>query len=345
MNGIMKWFVHNPVAANLLMVMLVIGGLVGLQKVGKESFPSITPHQIEVSVVYLGAGPEEVEERIIIRIEEAVYDLDGVKRVWGTAREGIGFVTIEGLDNYDMQKLLNDVKARVDSINTFPRLSERPMVSQPVFNNAVMRVAIAADLPEAELKEMGRRIRNEMAALKGVARVELNGIRPYEISIEVDEFTLQKYGLSFNDVAQAISRSSVNMPAGKVDNESGNIQIMTRGQSYTGADFENIVVLRNEDGTRVLLSDVAKVVDGFTEDKFMAHINRKNAILLNVNTGENPNVVAVSEAVTKYVEEELKPSLPDGVEAVIWDDQSEGFKSRASTLISNGLGGLALVFI
>ncbi|VAV91082.1 Acriflavin resistance protein [hydrothermal vent metagenome] len=345
MNGIMKWFVHNPVAANLLMFMLVIGGLVGLQKVGKESFPSISPHQIEVSVVYLGAGPEEVEERIIIRIEEAVYDLDGVKRVRGTAREGIGFVTIEGLDDYDIQKLLNDVKARVDSINTFPRLSERPRVSQPVFNNAVMRIAIAADLPEAELKEMGRRIRNEMAALKGVARVELNGIRPYEISIEVDEFTLQKYGLSFNDVAQAISRSSVNMPAGKVDNESGNIQIMTRGQSYTGADFEKIVVLRNEDGTRVLLSDVAKVVDGFTEDKFMAHINRKNAVLLNVNTGENPNVVAVSEVVTKYVEEELRPSLPDGVEAVIWDDQSKGFKSRASTLINNGLSGLVLVFI
>ena len=345
MRGIMKWFVHNSVAANLLMLMLVVGGLVGLQRVSKESFPSVSPHILRVSVAYLGAGPEEVEERIVIRIEEAIYDLDGVKRLRSTAREGVGTVTVEAVDDYDMQKLLNEVKARVDAINTFPRLSERPIVRQPTFNNSVMRLALAADIPEAELKEMGREIRNELAALKGVSRVELEAIRPYEISIEIDEFTLQKYGLTFDDVAQAISRTSVNMPAGKVDNESGNIQIMTRGQRYKGVDFENIVVLRNEDGTRVLLSDVANVIDGFSEDKFMAHINRKNAVLLNVNVGENPNVIAISKAVTDYVENTLRPRLPEGAEVIIWSDESAGFKSRAYTLISNGLSGLVLVFL
>ncbi|VAX05190.1 Acriflavin resistance protein [hydrothermal vent metagenome] len=345
MSGIMKWFIHNPIAANLMLFLLIIGGLIGLQKVSKESFPSVRPNQIEVSVVYLGAGPEEVEERIVIRIEEAVYDLEGVKRVRSTAREGIGFVTIEAVDDYDMQRLLNDVKSRVDSINTFPRLSERPNISQPIFNNSVMQIALAADLPEAELKELGRRVRNEIAALKGVNRVELNAIRPYEISIEIDEFNLQKYGLSFDDVAQAISRTSVNMPAGKVDNEAGNIQIMTRGQSYTGEDFENIVVLQDAGGTRVLLKDVANVVDGFSEDRFEAHINRKNAVLLNVNVGETPNVTEISKVVTDYVENTLRPSLPDGVEAVIWNDQATGFKSRANTLISNGIGGLILVFL
>ncbi len=345
MSNIMKWFVHNPVAANLLMLFLVVGGFVGLQEVGKESMPSISPSQIEVSVVYLGAGPEEVEERIIIRIEEALYDLEGVKHVYSTAREGIGFVTIEAIDDYDIQKLLNEVKSRVDSINTFPRLSERPMVSQPVYNNEVIRLALAADIPEGELKEMARGIRNEMAGLKGVSRVEVNAIRPYEISIEVDEYTLQKYGLSFDDISRAISRTSVNMPAGKVDNESGNIQIMTRGQGYTGKDFEEVVVLRNEDGTRVLLRDIANVVDGFTEDKFVAHINRKKAVLLNVMVGENPNVLAISRAVTDYVENTLKPKLPEGVEVIIWNDQSKGFESRANTLINNGISGLILVFL
>jgi len=344
MSGIMKWFVHNPVAANLLMFLLIIGGLVGLQQVSKESFPNIRPNQIEVSVAYLGAGPEEVEERIVIRIEEAVYDLEGVKRLRSVAREGVGLVTIEAVDGYDMQRLLNDVKSRVDSINTFPRLSERPNISQPIFNNPVVRMALAADLPEAELKEMGRRVRNEIAALKGVSRVELSAIRPYEISIEIDEYNLQKYGLSFDDVAQAISRRSINMPAGKVDNEAGIIQIMTRGQSYKGEDFENIVVIRSEDGTRVLLKDVANVIDGFSDERFEAHINRKNAVLLNVNAGEAPNVVAISKAVTDYVENTLRPGLPEGVEAVIWDDRSKGFKSRANTLITNGLGGLVLVF-
>jgi len=345
MNNIIKWFVHNPIAANLMMLIILIGGLVGLQKVGKESFPSISPHEINVSVAYLGAGPEEVEERILIRIEEAIYDLDGVKHIRSYANEGSGFVVVEAIDDYDMQKLLNEVKARVDSINTFPRLSERPVVSQPVYNNSVVQLAIAADMPERELKELGRKVRNDIAALKGISRVNLDAVRPYEISIEINEYNLQKYGLTFDDVANAISRTSVNMPAGKVDNESGNIQIMTRGQSYTGDDFKKIVVLRNEDGTRILLEDVATVVDGFSEDKLMAHINRKNAVLLDVNVGEHPNVIAISKIVTDYVENTLKPSLPEGAEAIIWIDQSKGFKSRANTLISNGLSGLALVFL
>ncbi|NOZ43318.1 MAG: efflux RND transporter permease subunit, partial [Alphaproteobacteria bacterium] len=345
MNNIIKWFVHNPVAANLLMFVLIVGGLVGFQNVGKESYPTIRPQQVDVSMAYPGASPEEVEQRILIRIEEAVYNLEGIKHVRSTAREGIGYVTIDGIDGYDMQKLLNNVKARIDAINTFPKLSRRPLISQPLFNNTVVNMALASNMPEAELKELGRKVRNALAKIKGVSRVELQATRPYEISIEINEFNLQKYGLTFDDVANAISRSSINMPAGKIDNESGNIQIMTRGQDYRGKDFKNIVVLRREDGTRILLKDVATVVDGFSEDKFMAHINRKNAVLLDINSGENPNVIAISKAVTDYVNNTLKPTLPKGVEAVIWNDMSTGFKSRANTLIRNGLSGLALVFI
>ncbi|MCF8475075.1 MAG: efflux RND transporter permease subunit [Emcibacter sp.] len=344
MNNIVSWFVNNPVAANLLMILLLIGGIVGLQKIDKESFPSIDGSEIHVDVFYLGAGPEEVEERIIIRIEEAVYDLEGVKHIISRANEGFGNVVIEAVDDYDMQKLLNEVKARVDSINTFPRLSERPVVSQPLFSQPVVQIALAGNIPEADLKELSRNVRNELATLKGVNQVSLDGTRPYEISIEIDEYNLQKYGLTFDQIAQAISRSSVNMPAGKVDNETGNIQIMTRGQGYTGKDFEDIVVLHNQDGTRVLLKDVAKVVDGFSDDKFSGHVNRKNAVLIHVETTVNPNVVTVSENVTDYIENTLKPKLPKDVEAIIWNDQSKGFKSRASTLINNGLSGLVLVF-
>lgn len=345
MNNIVKWFVHNPVASNLLMTVLLIGGLVGTMQIGKESWPSVKPNFVEVSVKYLGAGPEEVEERIVIRIEEAVYDLEGIKRITSRAREGVGTVVVEAIDDYDIQKLLNEIKSRVDSINTFPGLSERPIVSQWRFTNPVMDMAIVAELPEAEMKELGRTIRNGLAALPGVSRVEIHGSRPYEISIEISDNQLQKYGLTFDEVARAISRTSVNMPAGKVDNEAGKIQIMTRGQAYTGDDFENIVVLRNVDGTRVLLKDVATVVDGFTEDEFMAHINGKNAVRFMVHSGENPNVVAISKTILEYAEETLKPNLPEGVELVITSDNSEGFSSRASTLVTNGLSGLLLVFV
>jgi len=345
MNDIVKWFVNNPVASNLLMAVLLIGGIVGTVQIGKESWPSVKPNFVEVTVNYLGAGPEEVEERIVIRIEEAIYDLEGIKRITARAREGVGSVVVEAIDDYDIQKLLNEIKSRVDSINTFPGLSERPIVSQWRFTNEVISLAIVADLPEAEMKELGRKTRNELAALPGVSTVEINGSRPYEISIEISENQLQKYGLTFDEVASSISRTSVNMPAGKVDNEAGKIQIMTRGQAYTGEDFENIVVLRNEDGTRVLLKDVATVVDGFTEDEFMAHVNGKKAVMFQVHSAENPNVVAISRAVLDYMEEKLKPGLPEGVDAVLVNDNSEGFSSRASTLLNNGLSGLALVFV
>lgn len=345
MNGLVKWFVDNPVAANLLMLTIVVGGLFGLYKVGKETEPSVRPQIIEIEMSYLGAGPEEVEERILIRIEEAIYDIEGIKKITSRAREGMGQVTVEGVDDYDMQKLLNEVKARVDSINTFPKLSERPTISQPQWNNRIMELSLSSDLPEEELKEYARVVRNEVATLDGVSQVKLDAVRPYEISIEIDEYNLQKYGLSFDDVAQAISRSSINMPAGKIDNKSGNIQLMTRGQAYRGKDFEDIVVLRNSDGTQVLVRDVANVVDGFADVRFSAHVNRKNAVLIEINVGENPNVLKVSEEVRDYVENTLKPKLPEGIDAVIWLDMSEGFKSRATTLINNGLSGLALVFI
>ena len=344
MSNLVKWFVDNPVAANLLMMMLVVGGLFGVVKIGKESFPSLAPHQIEVGVSYLGAGPEEVEERILIRIEEAVYDLEGIKHIYSTAREGYGEVTIEAVDDYDMSKMLNEVKSRVDAINTFPALSERPQVSQPLFKNSVVQLALSGDIPERDLKELGRRVRDELALLKGVSNVDLQAVRPYEISIEVTEEKLREYGLSFDDVANAISRTSVNMPAGKVDNDAGKIQIMTRGQGYVGEDFEDIVVLRNADGTQVLVRDIATVVDGFTEDRFNARINGHKAVLFEVNSGENPNVVAIAHEVRTYVDEKLKPSLPEGVQAVLWLDNSEGFKSRANMLVSNGLSGLVLVF-
>ena len=345
MSGIVRWFVNNAVAANLLMIFLIVGGLIGVSQIGKEAFPSIKPNEIEVYVNYLGAGPEEVEERIVIRIEEAVYDLDGIERIRSRSREGFGMVWIEAEEGYDIQQLLNEVKSRVDAINTFPALSERPIVARNRWDNPVLQAAIVGDISEEELKELGRQARNDIAALPGIARAELDGTRAYEISIEISEFQLQKYGLSFQDVANAISRSSINLPAGNVRNETGNIQIMARGQAYEGKDFEDIVVLRNPDGTRVLLKDVATIIDGFEDSQFIARVNGKRAVLLKALSGENPDVLLMSESLHDYIDNTLNPRLPEGVEALIWIDNSEAFNSRVETLLNNGLSGLVLVFL
>lgn len=343
--GIVKWFVQNPVAANLLMVIIIAGGVLGLFRVGKIANPPIMGPIVEVSLVYPGAGPEEVEERIIIRIEEAVYNIDGVKRLQSRAVDSFGRVLVFAEEGYDLDKLLNEVKARVDAINTFPRTPERPQIRQLKGEQPVLRVAISGNFDEKGLKEITRRVRDQLSTVDGVNRIDLQGVRNYEVSIEISEFGLQKYGLSFDQVANAVKRSSVNMPAGRVDNEAGQIQIMTRGQSYVEEDFENIVVLKRADGTRVLLKDVATINDGFEQNKYQLSMDGKIATSLRIIAGDNPDTVKLSRDINQFIENEIKPSLPEGTEITVYNDNSESFASRLNMMLWNMITGLVLVFI
>lgn len=339
-----KWFVKNPVATNLIMLMILGLGVVGYLNVGKTAMPSAAMDIINVSVPYLGAGPKEVEDRIVIRLEEAVFDIRGIKRLTGRAREGVGSVTIEIEDGEDVESILNQVKARVDAINTFPSLSERPIVSRAFAQMEIMNMAIYGDATEYELKELGRYVRDRLAAIPGAAKTVLDGDRQYEVSIEISELQLQKFNLTFDQVATAISRSSTNLPAGKVDSIAGQIQIVTRGQAYVKQDFEDIVVLQNADGTRVLLKDVANVVDGFTDDHFILRMNGKPGLFLFIQSETTPDVVTLSKEINRVLDEEIRPSLPDGIEITNWFDTSELFTSRLDMLMWNAITGLVLVF-
>lgn len=339
-----EWFVKNPVAANLIMLVILGLGVVGYINVGKTAMPSAAMDIINVSVPYLGAGPREVEDRIVIRLEEAVFDIRGIKRLTGRAREGVGSITIEIEEGEDVESILNQVKARVDAINTFPGLSERPIVSRAFAQMEIMNMAIYGDASEFELKELGRQVRDRLAAIPGAAKTVLNGDRQYEVSIEVSELQLQKFNLTFDQVANAISRSSTNLPAGKVDSIAGQIQIVTRGQAYVKQDFEEIVVLQNADGTRVLLKDIATVVDGFTDDHFILRMNGKPGLFLFIQSETTPDVVKLSKEINRVLDEEIRPSLPDGIEITNWFDTSELFTSRLDMLTWNAITGLVLVF-
>ncbi|MDG1438772.1 MAG: efflux RND transporter permease subunit, partial [Emcibacteraceae bacterium] len=344
MSDFVKWFVKNPVAANLIMLVIFGLGIIGYINVGKTAMPSAAMDIINVSVPYLGAGPKEVEDRIVIRLEEAVFDIRGIKRLTGRASEGVGSITIEINEGEDVESLLNQVKARVDAINTFPSLSERPIVSRSFVQMDIMNLAIYGDATEFELKELGRGVRDRLAAIPGAAKTALEGDKQYEISVEVSELQLQKFNLTFDQVSNAISQSSTNLPAGKVDSIAGQIQIVTRGQAYVKQDFEEIVVLQNADGTRVLLKDVANVVDGFTDDHFLLRMNGKQGLFIFIRSESTPDVVTLSKEINRVLDEEIRPSLPDGIEITNWFDTSEIFKSRLDMLMWNAITGLVLVF-
>lgn len=347
MNKLIAWFADNPVAANLLMIAILIGGTVAyLFQIDRQFFPSIASSSVAVTVHYLGAGPQEVEERIIIRVEEAIQDLEGIKEITSTALEGVGQVVVEVQNGYDTRVLLDDVKARVDGINTFPGESERPIVSE--FSKSEeqreMLLGIYGDIDETTLKKWAERIRDDVASINKIDKAELQAVRDYEVAIEVPEESLRRYGLSLGDVQRAVANNSLNLPAGSIKSDLGDITLRTKGQAYNKADFEDIVVVQQPDGTIIKVRDIATVIDGFVEQDLRARLNGQRAILLNVLSVSDPDVTRTSKIVRGYLEE-IAPTIPDGLNVVVLDDGSLTFKDRISMLLGNGLSGLLLVFI
>jgi multidrug efflux pump subunit AcrB len=342
--GPVRWFVHNPIAANLLMVFLLVGGLSGIPSLDKQYFPEFEINTVSVTVPYPGAGPSEVEEQICVRIEEAVHDLTGVKEIRSTARQGMGTVLIDAETGYDMQRLTAEVKNRVDAINTFPADVERPIVTELAFRHRMAVVTLAGEIGERELKALGERLRDDLAAQPHVSIVELQSPRPFEVSVEVSEYTLRRYGLTFADVVAAIRSSSLNLPAGTIKSTGGDIQLQTRGQAYDRFDFERIPLLSTRDGTQVTLGEIATIVDGFADVDVRTRFNDRPSHNLLVYVTSSPDTLSTGEVVNEWVERTAR-ALPPGVELALWRDSSLPFKGRVETLVKNGVGGLVLVFL
>jgi multidrug efflux pump subunit AcrB len=280
MAGPIRWFVANPIAANLLMVFLLIGGALALPALDKQFFPEFELNMVSISMPYRGAGPGEVEEQICVRIEEAVHDLNGVKEIRSIARQGMGTVIVEAEGGYDMQRLTAEIKTRVDAITTFPTDAERPIVTELAHRHHMAAVTVAGDLGERPLKELAERLRDDLASQPHVSVVDLATPRPYEVSVEVSEYTLRRYGLKFSDVVNAIRGSSLNLPAGSIKSSGGDIQLQTRGQAY---------------GTQLRLGDVASIRDGFEDVDVRTRFNDKPSHNMHVYVTSRPNALATSE--------------------------------------------------
>ncbi len=345
--GFFAWFTQNHVAATLVALAFAVAGLAALLsgKVRREVFPEIAPNIVTVQVPYPGATPVEVEQGVCLRVEEAVEGVTGVDRITSNANEGVGLVVVEALESADLDRVLADVKDRVDAITNFPAEAEEPIVTRLVTRKEVISVTIHGDADERALKRLAEEARDALAALPEISQIELAAVRPYEIRIEVSEEALRRHRLTFDDVARAVRRSSLDLPGGAIKAETGQTLLRVQGQMYRGEEFAQIALLTAPDGTRVTVGDVARVVDDLAEDDLQARFDGKPAALLRVFRVGEQDAIAITAAVKRWVEGEGKKRLPPGVRMDTWRDESIILKDRIDLLTTNAMQGLVLVFV
>ncbi len=341
--GLLGWFVGNPVAANLLMILFLLGGAIATTSLPTEVFPTVDPRQVQVAVFYPGATPEDVEESITRRVEEAVLGLDGVERVRSSAVEGVGRITVELLDFADAQRVKDDVETAVDALVDFPpEDAEQPQIRIPTPLTTVVTLALSGPVSEATLREAGERVERDLLSRDGVSTARLRGVRSYEISIEVSESALRRYGLTFDEVSQAVRASSIDLSGGEIRTEGGDLLLRTNARRERGEEFEDIVVRSAADGTLVRLSDVARIVDGFQDEPLISLVDDRPAVLVDVQFRGSEDLLTVREAAVAYLDE---ARLPEGVSIALLQDQSQVFRDRLSLLARNAILGFVLVFL
>ena len=344
MKGIVAWFAENHVAANLLMIFLLLAGAVTGLTMKLEVFPEFSLDRIAVTTEYRGASPAEVEEAIIRRIEENVAGLAGIKRIDSTAREGLGTVVIEVMKDWDLKNLLDEVKAEVDRITSFPEEAERPVVREVTRRTQVISLAIYGDADEATIKYLAEKLKDEITNLPGITLAELFGVREGEIHVEISEETLRRYGLTLSKVADAVRRASLDLPAGNVKTSGGEILIRTKGRRYYAADYRDVAVITRPDGSKVTLGQIAVLSDGFEDVDLSARFQGKPAAVIQVFRVADQNALTVADTVKSFAEK-IRPGLPAGLDIGVYQDMSKILQSRINLLLKNMAIGLILVSI
>ena len=341
---LITWFVHNSVAANLLMMILVGGGLIALRGVHQEEFPTLDVDAVQITVPYLGAAPTEVESAVCVRIEEAIEGTEGIDKITSQASEGFCSVNVELVAGVDKTKIANNIKSKVDAIDSFPAETEQPVTAEVSIIATVFQIAVHGPADERTLKLIGQEIRDDIAALPGVSQVALQFSRPYEISVEVSEQTLRRHGLTLEAIGVAIERSSLDIPGGSIKTDAGEILLRTKGQAYHGPEFEDIVVLTRTDGTSVTLGEIARVIDGFEDSDLQARFDGDPAVSIKVSRVGDEDIMRIADEVKTYLQRARK-DVPEGISLTIWQDESQDLVDRLDALTKNARSGLILVLI
>ena len=343
MKNIIRWFITNTVAANLLMIFIIIAGFFTLSRLRMEVFPDIAIPIINVSVIYPGSSPEDVEESICVKIEEQVQGINGIKKITSTSNEGYGSVNVEVENGYDLDEVKDEVKSKVDGITSFPDGAEKPTVRSFEGQPEVITIAVHGKVDEASLLSIAEGIREEVSDLPSITQTRL-GKKPREISIEVSEETLQKYGLSFDFISNRIRASSMDVPGGAIETYDGEILIRSKGQAYTGEDFGSIPVLSMPDGSTLLLRDISEIKDGFQDVEYDIKFNSEPAYLIRVYRTGDQNALDIAENVHNYLKKK-RPTMPPGISLSSMKDESVILRGRIDLLVENAALGLSLVLI
>jgi multidrug efflux pump subunit AcrB len=344
MKRVLGAFAQNTVFANIVLVLIFLAGGLATMSMIRENFPEFSLDMITISVPYPGADPEEVEEGISQKIEEAIEGIEGIKQYTTNSNEDVGTTIVEVKENYDVDDVLDRVRTKVNAISTFPVDAEKPVITEQMLKDPVMLLYLSGDMSERRIKEWSEKIKDEIQQLPEVSQVEIFGARGYEIGIEISEERLREYGLTFNMVVNAIRRSSLNLAGGTVRTRGEEIRVRTMGRKYTGEALSAIVVLARAEGEIITLDRLATIHDGFTEDPINALINGEPSVLLVVNKTKEEDALIIAEAVQKYLSEKQQ-QLPVGTNIKILYDNTDMLRSRIDLLVKNCIIGLIIVFL
>ncbi|RUO26070.1 acriflavin resistance protein [Aliidiomarina minuta] len=342
--GLIAWFTRNTVAANLLMAFIIIGGILSVMSIRKQMFPTVELNMITIQVPFPGAAPQEVEQGVVIRIEDAIDDVEGIKNVRSTSNEGLASLSIEVETSYPVQEVMDEVKMRVDGIASFPAQIEPPNIYRTRQQRQIIWVSVYGDINEGSRKQLAKELRDDLRTFPGISQVQVIGARDYEIAVEISEHDLQRYDLTFNEITEAIRGTSLDVPGGSIRTPSGDILLRAKNQSYTGDEFEQIVLLRRDDGTRLTLGDIAQVNDGFVERRGFAEFDGKPATFVRVDSVGDQNDLAIAATVKEYLEDK-RGQLPEGVQVAHWGDSSYYLQGRLDLMLNNMYIGVLLVFL
>ncbi len=342
--GSIGWMAGHSVASNLIMILCIVGGMLMFKNIRQEVFPDLTLDIVQVSVAYPGASPEEVERGIVLAIEEAVQGLDGVDEVTSQSAEGRGSVMIEMIVGENLQKLAQDVQNEIDRITTFPEEAEQPQITVLSRKRGAIEIALYGDVGDNVLHELGEQMRDELLQLPGITQLDLSGVRPLEIAIEVSQENLRRYNLTLNEIAQKIRTSAIELPGGGIKTSGGEILVRMKERRDYGHQFASLPIVTAPDGSQVLLEHIAQIRDYFEDTDYYATYNGKPAVMLEVYSVGDQTPIGVSDAVKKYLEDSVSV-LPPGISTAILNDRSDMFRQRAGLLIKNGTMGLVLVLI
>ena len=346
-SGAIAWFAHNSVAANLLLVGMIVIGLLSLNSLRKEAFPSLEPDIVTVSVNYDSGDPVQAEEGLAIKIEDALETVPGIKRITSTSDAGGSHVSIEKNSSYDLDTLLNDVKTQVDAINNLPDQADKPVIDKARMQDHALWIQLYGDADRATLQNLAEKLKSDLLSQSAIRDLDIKAKAEPMISVEVDENKLQAYGLTLSDVSDAINAESSAALSTSLRNGDKTVRLKVSEQAYELQDFTAIPVIISGSGTQITLGDIAVVNDGFDDDTFvLSRYNQQSAIAIEIVMDEYGDVVSIVEQAQSVVDRwESSRVLPAGVEIETWYDKSTMIKDRLSLLVKNALTGIGLVFI